>query len=87
MAKLPSSGSVDLLKSSLWMYASAWKPTGKPDRSGGRSHFCRVRLLSCSKIFEPGSKSQSANFTNLRIQPLFRLGLLLMQSKFSHIFT
>jgi len=40
---------------------------------GGPSHFSRLRLRSCSKIFE----SESGNFLNLRIRLLFRLRLLL----------
>jgi len=36
---------------------------------GVLSHFIRLQLRSCSKIFESGS----GNFSNLRIRPLFRL--------------
>jgi len=39
---------------------------------GGRSHFFRLRLRSFSKSFE----SWSGNFSNLRIQLLFRLQLI-----------
>ena len=42
---------------------------------GGRSHFFRLRLRSCSKIFESGSVSGSGNFSNVRIRLLFRLRL------------
>jgi len=38
---------------------------------GGRSHFFRLRLRSCSNIFESGS----GNFSDLRIRLLFRLRL------------
>jgi len=38
---------------------------------GGRSHFFRLRLRSCSKIFESGCGYSS----NLRIRLLFRLRL------------
>jgi len=38
---------------------------------GGQSHFFRLRLCSCFKIFESGS----GNFSNLRIRILFRLWL------------
>jgi len=37
--------------------------------TGGRSHFFRLRLRSCSKIFESGS----GNASNLRIRIPFRL--------------
>ena len=40
---------------------------------GGRSHFFRLRLCSCSNIFESGSGSWSGNFSNLMIRLLFRL--------------
>jgi len=38
---------------------------------GCRSHFFRLRLRSCHKIFESGS----GKFLNLRIRLLFRLRL------------
>jgi len=41
--------------------------------SGGRSHFFRLRLRSCSKIFQFGSGS--GNSSILRIRPLFGLRL------------
>jgi len=40
---------------------------------GGRSHFFRLRLRSCSNIFESGSGSGSGYSSNLRIRLLFRL--------------
>jgi len=40
---------------------------------GGRSHFFRLRLRSCSKIFECGSAFGYSS--NLRIRLLFRLQL------------
>jgi len=55
---------------------------------GGRSHFLRLRLRSCSKIFESGSGSESGNFSTLRIRLLFRLRLQSsIQPKFTHVFT
>jgi len=51
---------------------------------GGRSHFLRLRLRSCSKIFESGS----GNFSNSRIRLLFRLRLQSsIQPKFTYVFT
>ena len=41
---------------------------------GGWSHFFRLRIRSCSNIFESGSGS--GNFSNLRICPLFRLATI-----------
>jgi len=40
---------------------------------GGRSRFFRLRLRSCSKIFE--SRSGSGDFSNLKIRLLFKLRL------------
>ena len=67
-------GSVAKLKLAQRRYGSLW---GKHGRRclfhtwirGGRSHFFRLR--SCSKTFESGSVS--GNFSNFRIQLLFRL--------------
>jgi len=42
---------------------------------GGRSHFFRLRLRSCLKLFESWSGSGFGNFSNLRIRILFRLRL------------
>jgi len=53
------------------------------DCRGGRSHFFRLRLGSCSKIFE----SWSGNSSNLKIRLLFKLRLQsLIQQKFTHVF-
>jgi len=52
---------------------------------GGRSHFFRLRLRSCSKTFE--SESGSGNLSNLRIRILFRLRLPSIQPKFTNAFT
>jgi len=46
-----------------------------PTFRGGRSHFFRLRLRSCSKIFWSGSESGSCTFSNVRIRLLFRLRL------------
>jgi len=40
-----------------------------------RSQFCRLRVCSCSKIFESGTRSGSGSFSNMRIRLLFRLRL------------
>jgi len=40
-----------------------------------RSHFFRLRLRSCSKLFESGSGSGFGYSSNLRIRLLFRLQL------------
>jgi len=55
---------------------------------GGRSHFFRLWLRSCSKIFESGPGSGSGTSSNLRIRLLFRLRLQsLNQPKFTHVIT
>ena len=51
---------------------------------GGRSHLLRLRLCSCSKIFE--SESGSGKFTNLRIRLLSKFELTSIQPKFTHVF-
>jgi len=51
---------------------------------GGQSHIFRLRLGSCSKIFESGSGSES--FSNLGIRLLFKLRQPSMQPKFSNFF-
>ena len=51
---------------------------------GGRSHFSRLRLRFCSKIFESGSGS--GKFTNLRIRLLSKFELTSIQPKFTHVF-
>jgi len=50
----------------------------------GRSHFFRLRLHTCSKMFESGS--WFGNFSNMRIRLLFRLRLPSIQPKFTHAF-
>jgi len=52
---------------------------------GGRSHFFRLRLRSCFKIFESGFGS--GNFSNLRIGHLFRLRVQSRQPKITNGFT
>ena len=59
-----------------------------PDIKGGRSHFFRLRLCSCSKIFESVSGSGSGNFSNLRIWLMLRLlRQSSIQPSFTHVFT
>jgi len=54
----------------------------------GRSHFFKLRLRSCSKIFESWSGFRSGIFSNLRIRLLFRLRVpSSIQPKFTHLFT
>jgi len=48
---------------------------------GGRSHIFRLWLRSCSKIFEPRTRSEI--FSNLRIRLGFRLRLPSIQPKYS----
>ena len=52
---------------------------------GGRSHFFRLGLRSCSKVFESGFGS--GNFSNLRIRLLFRLRLPSMEPGIHTCFT
>jgi len=53
---------------------------------GGRSQFFRLRLRSCSKLFE--SRSGSGNFSHLRIWLLFRPRLQSsIQPYLTHVFT
>jgi len=61
--------------------------TGKFNRNvrSGRSHIFRLRLRFCSKIFEFGFAFE--NFSKVKIQFLFRLGLPSMQLKFRNVFT
>jgi len=51
---------------------------------GGRSHFFRLRLRPCFKIFESGSGY--GNFSDLKIRLLFRLRLPSIHPKFTHAF-
>jgi len=51
-------------------------------RRGGRSHFVRLRLHTCSKIFECGF----GKFSNLRIRLLFTLRLPSIQRKSTNVF-
>jgi len=57
------------------------------DGRSGRSHIFRLRLRSCSEIFETGSGSDSEKCSNLRIRLLFRLRLPSMQPTFSNVYT
>jgi len=52
-----------------------WLTNNKDMARCGWSHFIRLQLCSCSKIFESGSGSGYGNFSNLRIRLLFRLWL------------
>ena len=52
---------------------------------GGRSHFVRLWLRSCSKIFESGSGW--GNFSNLRTRLLLTFQLPSIKLKFTHVFT
>ena len=66
----------------VFISKNCWKNKARnllPDKP----HFFRLRLRSCSKIFESGSESWSGNSSNLRIRLLFRLRLQsLIQPKF-----
>jgi len=63
-------------------FTVAW--TEGVESRGGRSHFFRRRIRSCSKIFESGS----GNFFNLRIRLLIRLRLQSsIQPLFTYVFT
>jgi len=55
------------------------------NRRGGRSQSLRLRLLSCSKIFECGAGSEI--FSNLRIRLMFEFRQTFMQPKFSSVCT
>jgi len=62
----------------IFSYAKTWV-----NSRGGRSHFFRLRLRSCSKIIESGFRS--GNFPNLRIWLLFKIRPPSTQPKITHV--
>ena len=61
----------------------SWEAIRGLHARGGRSHFFRLRLRSCSKIFESGS----GNISNFSIWLLFTLRLPSIQPKSTHVFS
>jgi len=59
------------VRTHLWCKCTEYHSAYRIEIRGGRRHFLRLRLRSCSKIFE--SWSGLGYSSNLRIRLLFRL--------------